>query len=237
MDMYENDEVYEEYKNNPTAGKMIKKFFKWIAILIIVLVYAVIFVRLYFRGVPSEFKGFTWTDEAVAAFTADPENFKITQLNLSNAMDSDGLYEISNAFICPSTKEVQVTVQYNSRSTINTLMQLYSLSERPTGEVFVYLLRDSDGNVYTEYKFTAKSRPMNEFRRIVFTGVEFDPELQYDLEVYYGGDVSGESLIAKYFTLYDKERENLTETPEKAGKTELVFSDRPAYVNKLSEEE
>ena len=236
MDMYDDDEVYEEDEGKLSVGKIIKKCFKWIAILIIVLVYAVIFVRLYFRGVPGDFKGFTWTDGAVAAFASDPENFEIIDIGLTEAIDDDGLYEISNAYICPSAGEVQLTVQYNSRSTINTLMQLYSLTERPTGEVFVYILRGDDGSVYTDYQFSAKSRPMNEFRRIIFTGVEFDPEVQYDVEVYYGGDVSEESLISRFFTLYDNEKDNLITKPDKAGSTKLSFSSQPAYINKLNEE-
>ena len=236
MDMYDNDEVYDENEGKLTVGKVIKKCFKWIAILLIVLVYAVIFIRLYFRGVPGDFKGFTWTDSAVSAFTSDPENFEIIELGLTDAIDSDGFYEISNAYICPTANEVQLTVQYNSRSTINTLMQLYSLSERPGGEVFVYLLRGDDGSVYTEYQFSAKSRPMNEFRRVIFTGVEFDPDVQYDVEVYYGGDVSDESLISKYFTIYSPDNENLITNPTKSGKTKLTFSARPAYVNKLVED-
>jgi hypothetical protein len=83
-------------------------------------------------------------------------------------------------------------------------MEEYALTERPSGETFVFILSDDAGNVYTKYRFDAKSRPLYEFRRLVFEGVKLDAASVLYLDVFYGEDVSESSKMRETFSVFDK---------------------------------
>ena len=89
----------------------------------------------------------------------------------------------------------------------------------PTGEVFVFRLRDGDGNIYTEYRYSAAKKPLNEFRKVVFDNVKVPGEggILY-LEVYYGDDVRDLAPMNVTLTVYDADRytEKVNVSPKKA---------------------
>lgn len=142
-----------------------------------------------------------------------------------------------------SSGEVQFTVRYNNRSTINRLMRLQSLAERPEGEVFVYILSDTNGKVYTEYTVAKGNKPMYDFRRVVFPDVDFTGVKAFYLEVFYIGDVrrpiiyengKREENMYASFVIYDKSYPKSKIKAAKVGKTDLIFNERPEYVSKFN---
>ena len=238
MDYYE----YEENKKRFTPKKIILFIFRLIAFIIIAGTFVLIIGRIQLMKVPGSMKGLTWTDSIVEAF--DNGELSVELHTPAESYDNGvkingkyikGRYNISEVALSRSTDEVQFTFRYNSRSTINTLMELYGLTERPSGEVFVFKLRDNNGNAYSDYSFAAASRPLYEFRRVIFGGVDLANVEKLYLDVYYGEDVASDGLMNHTFTLYDSEKENLIPEYKKADKTKLSFMEAPAYMNEISD--
>ena len=235
MDYYE----WEESKKRFTPSKIIRFIFKLIAMLIIVSTFVLLLGRMTLMRIPKAFTGVTAT-EGILATVEDGTFDAVLQEPLEpfndDGNDDRGWYHISNVALSKSAHEVQLTVRYNSRSTINTLMEKYALSEHPLGEVFVYILSDDKGNVYTDYLFSAKSRPLYEFRRVVFTGVDLtDVETLY-LDVYFGEDVSGDGLMNASFVVYDSAYESeITEADALKGRN-VTFSKSPSYISQLEQD-
>ncbi len=267
MDYYE----WVESKKRFTLKKIIRFIFKTIAAVIIGGTFALLFGRMFLMGIPGAFKGFTWTDAALDAF--DNGSFAVELQDVYEPFANKGIYHVSNAALVrldytpskmPDTDfadtyadyayklkegaakesgEFQFTVRYNNRSTINRLMRIYSLTERPEGEAFVYILSDSNGKVYTEYTFAEGSKPMYEFRRVVFPDVDFTGVKAFYLEVFYIEDVRRpkpaekgkpkEETMYASFVVYDVAYSQGKTEVEKPGKTNLTFSERPAYVSKF----
>lgn len=257
MDYYE----YEESKKRFTPKKIIRFIFKLIAAIIIVGTFVLILGRSALMKVPKAYTGFTWTDTAVKAYESG--ELDVLLHTPYESYDDDGAFNISNVAVSRATGEVQLTVRYNSRSTINELMNRYALTERPSGEVFVYILSDDAGNTYTDYVFAAASRPLYEFRRVIFTGVDLSgiylteeeqayvkahaadetaelPEPETTtlyLDIYYGEDVSDDPLMSYSYVLYDYDYGSDMPEYTEVGETELNFNKAPVYVSKLSEVE
>lgn len=235
MDYYE----WEESKKRFTPAKIIKFIFKLIATLIIVATFALLIGRMVLMKIPRAFTGVSATEGIVATIeggTFDAVMQEPLEPFNDDGNDERGWYHLSNIALSDSAGEVQMTVRYNSRSTINTLMEKYALSERPRGEVFVYILSDDRGNVYTDYVFSAKSRPLYEFRRVIFTGVDLtDVEALY-LDVYYGEDVSEDGLMNASFVIYDSTYDVETPEADKLNGKNLTFQKVPSYVSGLEQD-
>ena len=255
MDYYE----YEESKKRFTLGKIIKFIFKFIAGVIIIGTFALIFGRSALMNIPKAYKGFTWTEAAVAA--QNDGKLDLLLHTPYESYDDDGAFHISDVCLSEATGEVQFTVRYNSRSTVNLLMERYGLAERPKGEVFVFVLTDNNQNTYTDYIFSAASNPLYEFRRVVFTDVELDgiyltdeeqkymdtlsstedaeipePETStFYLNIYYGEDVSNNTLMSYSYVVYDYRYGSLEKQYSESDKTKLSFADAPYYVSRLAD--
>ncbi len=207
MDYYE----WEESKKRFTPAKIIKFIFKAVAMLIIVGTFTLLLGRMTLMQIPNAFEGVSATDGILTSVengTFDALMQEPLEPYNNNGKDENGNYErgwyhVSNIAVSKAAGEVQLTVRYNSRSTVNTLMEKYSLTERPTGEVFVYALSDDKGNVYTDYVFASKSRPLYEFRRVIFTGVDLAEVKRLNLDVYYAKDVSEDGLMNAQFEIYN----------------------------------
>lgn len=269
MDYYE----YEESKKRFTFSKIIKFIFKFIAGVIICGTFALLLGRMFLMEIPKPFKGVTWTSTAAELFSEgklqcvtqgvlEPYAAKGIYHVSNTALvyptpEADKIPRVAEYFTENYSEarfsylndtpevigEVQFTVRYNSRSTINRLMRLYSLTERPNGEAFVYILYDNNGNKYTEYIFAEGQKPLYEFRRIVFPGVDLSNVKNLYLDVYYIGDVRKPTMTesAAHKTMYANfmiyTRDYPTESVEfkKAGKPPLTFTEKPAYTS-MSEE-
>ena len=223
MDFYE----WEAMKNRSPLSKFIHYLIKAVVALIIIGTFAMIFGRIQLMKLPKSFKGITLTDAIQTSI--DSENFDAVSHEPYTNYDEEGWYNVSNVAMSESAGEVQLTVRYNSRSTINTLMQKYELTERPAGEVFIYILADNKGNTYTNYTFAASSRPLYEFRRVIFTGVDLTDIDKLYLRVYYIGDVSGEGLMNASFEIYNSEYPSDAFSPKEVKPTKLTFSTAPEY--------
>ena len=179
MDFYE----WEALKNRSPISKFIYYFIKAIIAVIIIGTFVMIFGRIQLMKLPKAFRDITLTSGIQT--TVDNGTFDSISHEPYANYNEEGWYNISNVAISESAGEVQMTVRYNSRSTINTLMEKYELTERPEGEVFVYVLADDKGNTYRDYTFAATSRPLYEFRRVIFTGVDLTDVDKLYLRVYY----------------------------------------------------
>ncbi len=256
MDYYE----YEESLKRFSPKRIIGFVFKLIAGLIIVGTFALILGRSALMKVPKAYTGLTWTEAAVEAYEAG--ELDVLLHTPYESYDEDGSFHVSDVALSKATGEVQLTVRYNSRSTINELMNRYALTDRPGGEVFVYILSDDEGNTYTDYVFAAASRPLYEFRRVIFQGVDLggiyltpeeqeyaklhaadetaqipEPETKtLYLDIYYGEDVSDDPLMSYSFVLYDYDYGSEVPEYEKADGTTLEFQKAPYYVSNLSED-
>lgn len=236
MDYYE----YEESKKRFTPKKIIGFIFKLISFVIIAGTFALILGRITLMKIPKAFSGLTFTESVYEAYSEgrlEAELFTPTDsfddgVKINGKLVK-GRYHISNVALSHTTNEVQFTFRYNSRSTINALMTLYELTERPSGEVFVFTLTDNNGVTYKDYVFAAKSRPLYEFRRIIFEGVDLTDVTTLYLNVYYGDDVSGTGLMNHTFVMYEEDSGSEYPIYEKAKKTSLVFSKAPVYMSKL----
>ena len=232
MDYYE----WEESKKRFTLAKIIKFIFKTIATLIIVGTFAMLIGRMVLMRIPGDFTGVTATQgilETIEKHRFDAVMQEPLEPFNDNGNDGKGWYHLSNIAVSKFAGEVQMTVRYNSRSTINTLMEKYALTERPEGEVFVYILSDDKGNVYTDYVFSAKSRPLYEFRRVVFTDLNlWGVDVLY-LDVYFGEDVSEDGLMSASFVIYEADRGAASLDEDEIKGDSLIFRDAPAYISKL----
>ena len=230
MDMYTDTFESDTPKKRSLPAKIILGTLKALWILFIISIFVLIFIRLNLLKTPKNFQSFAWTDEAVAEYN---ENGSLTVgfQEPYTEYDDEGYYHISDVSFAESLGEIQLTVRYNNRSTINTLMSKYHLTDRPNGETFVYILTDDNGNEYTSYRFSADSKPLSEFRRIVFDGVDFSSTENLYLHVYYGEDVNDDSDMYAVFTVYETDRwiEEKQLTPE-----DMTFklNNNPAYINK-----
>lgn len=231
MDMYSDPFESETPKERSLPAKIIIGTLKTLGILLIASIFLVIFVRLSLWKTPKEFRDFAFTEEAKTELSASG-SLTVGYQEPYTEFDENGYYHISDVSFARDLGEIQLTVRYNSRSTINTLMEEYGLTERPTGETFVYILEDDNGNKYTSYRFAAASKPLSEFRRVVFDGVDFSSTENLYLHVYYGEDVIDTSKLYAVFTVYETDRW-INET-EFTAYEDMTFDlkDNPAYINK-----
>ena len=234
MDMYTDPFDSDTPKERSLPAKIILGILKTIGILIIVAIFAIIFIRLQLWKTPKEFRSFAWTDEAKAALS---ENGSLTvgYQEPYTEFDENGYYHISDVSFARDLGEIQLTVRYNSRSTINTLIEEYHLTERPSGETFIYILTDDDGNTYTSYRFAAKEKPLSEFRRVIFDGVDFETTENLYLHVYYGEDVYDKSALYAVFTVYETDRWIDEKTFSESSDMTFSLANNPAYINKNKE--
>ena len=207
MDYYE----WEEAQKRFTPTKIIKFIFKTLSTLIIVATFVLLLGRMTLMKIPKAFTLVTLTDGISATIengTFDAVMQEPVEPYNDNGKDENGKlqrgwYHISNVAISESASEVQLTFRYNSRSTVSTLMEKYALTERPSGELFILILSDNNGNVYTDYTFSAKSRPLYEFRRVIFTDIDLSEIEALYLDVYWVGDISENGRMNASFTVYD----------------------------------
>lgn len=217
-------------KEEPLSlGRTIGIIFKISAILLIVAVYAVIMLRIRFMKVPGNMSDVTFTKEVMASLNGEKNEGDIMLQNPSESYDVKGLYNVSEVAVCKSAKQVQFTLRYNSKSTIEALENSYSFTDIADGELFVCKLKDSNGNIYTKYKYASAEKPLSVFRRIIFDGVEITDDLSFYVEIYYIGDINEKSPMAAEFILFDKDCDSYIPPLTKTSPTDLVFIESPEF--------
>ncbi len=207
---------------------------KTLGVCFIISIFVMIFIRSGFMKTPKQFAEFAWTDNARAAYE-ELGSLEVGLQDPYSEYDEDGLFHVSDVAFAKEAGEIQLTARYNSRSTVETLMTAYGLTERPEGEVFVYILRDDKGNEYTKYTVAADAKPTAEFRRVIFDGVDFTDIDELYLSVYYGEDVTTDAPMNVEFVVYESDR-YIEPTFPKPEELDFTLYANPAYINNLDEE-
>ena len=210
----------------------IKKIIKYLFILLIIAVYALILGRILLSKPTGVMKSYVYTQTSVEQINASPDNLELLTQQITKKIDDNGYYHISDFVYVPRIGELQFTLRYNN-STVDALKTFYPDFVR-AGETFVCTLSDKNGNVYDEYKFISSSNIIYNFRRIVFEGVDFDNAGTLYLNIYYVSDISESSPMHVSFLLYDDEKTS-TQSKIKADKTNPKvnsFNNSPAFTHK-----
>ncbi len=203
-----NNDYYSDGDMKPKSK--IGKIFRWIGILLILLVYLLLMFRIFIKGDPKSAKQFLWTSDTVAAYERDPSSFNVYTQKIQsfsyptgekdkngvdmyetrtyNDITSGGSFMISNLIYVESAKELQITVRFN-RSSVEKVQKLYNLSEKPTGEIYFFAL-DDGSDYYTDYSYVATKRFTYEYRRLVFSNVDLANTETLNLNIYYIDDVT-----------------------------------------------
>ncbi len=194
-----------------TIGYILGKTIKYLFWGIIILGNVFLLWRVFSSGDTKIAKSFIWKEETIALYNQDPDSFKAYRHEYEYNFTDGGTFSVSNLYFVPSAEQFQFTVRYNN-STLKKLMQEYNLTEKPSGETFVYRLVDNRGNEYTEYEFLTDSKNVYNYRRVVFDGITMPDENSEEkvletltLNIYYAKDVL---LSEPYATLeiYNKDR-------------------------------
>ena len=207
------DSIYATKKL--TFGKIFKKTFVFLLKLLAVLVFALLFWRIFLTGETEFSKTFFWNETAVNEYTENKDNFSVFYYKRKDNLSNDGKFSASNVYYAPSIGQFQITIRYNN-STLEALAREYSLEKIPSGEVFVYTLSDNLGNTYTEYTTASDKKNMYNYRKVIFDGIDMNAtktetkdgktsELKFEelyINVYYAEDVDLSKPYSK-MTVYD----------------------------------
>ena len=205
-----------------TVGKILK----YIVYLLIFSVYLLLIGRIILSRPSGDMKKFIITDTG-----CDYENAQVLTQELGKSIDKNGYFHISNLSYIKNTKELQITVRYNN-STIDKLEEMYGeVSDK--GEIFVFTITDSEGNVYDEYRYEDKSNLIYNFRRLVFDNIDFGTASSLRLNVYYINDATSTSPIYTDFLIYDKDVEEYASDIKFSASNSLKPSPTFLYVQRL----
>ena len=187
----------DENEDRLTLGKIVK----YIAIGLIVLLFAVLFWRMSSQNkLYNEY--FVWTDEAIAAYeekksltvwvqkmasyhvtTEYDENYNALQSidftyypysdpNINiKSEDFEGCFMVGLPMYIEETQQFIITFRIN-RTAKSHLKEHYSLDYEPTGDVYRFSLSDG-ATTYTDYEYVTFSENSYFYYRLVFSGVAY----------------------------------------------------------------
>lgn len=202
-----SNDYYSDGEQKPKSP--VGKIIKWVGLALVVLVYGLIFFRIFIKENPSDAGAFIWTKDTVAAYQKDSAGFSvksqkiqsynkvlgkddngapIAQRVIYNDITSDGCFKISDLIYVPASGELQVTLRFN-REALKKLKERYALSEDPTGEIFFFALEGVGEDYITDYSYTVSKRFTYEYRRLVFRNVDLSSADLVYLNIYYIEDV------------------------------------------------
>lgn len=107
--------------------------------------------------------------------------------SVKNADEGD--IKISNAYFMPQAGQLEVTFRFNN-DVINNLHRAYPMAAAEDGEKFVFVISDNHDNKYTEYCYKEGSRANYNYRRLLFSGIDFKNVSTLYLDIYYINDVT-----------------------------------------------
>ena len=178
---------YDYYPEEPEKKKGfgIGKLVKYIIIAVIVLVYALLFFRIFISNDTGLAKDFVWTADSVAAYdengtlsvykqelkgyTLRDESGNVIESVTFDKLSEDGLFAVSNFMYVEETSEVIITVRYNDECE-RLYSEKYSL-DPSKGELFVFEL-SGGARTYSDYTYLTDERFVYHYRRLVFKDVE-----------------------------------------------------------------
>lgn len=187
----------DDYENRLTLGKILK----YIAIGLIVLLFAVLLFRISAQKETYD-DVFVWTDEAIAAYeekgaltvwiqkmasyrvnTEYDENYnaletlEFTYYPYSDpnknvkSEDFEGSFMVGLPMYIEETEQLIITFRVN-RTAKEHLKSHYSLDYEPTGDVYRFSLSDG-ATTYTDYDYITISKNSYYYYRLVFNGVDY----------------------------------------------------------------
>ena len=171
-----NEFEHEDDNWRPEKTKARRILERSLSIGFVVLVFAVIgfmSVRLLLSKPPKSMKEMLWTENAVAAYAAAPDSFKVTYYPSTDSFSENNMYSINQITYTEGIGQLQATVRYNER-TLKYLMEDKGLDALPEGEIFVFKLRDNFGKVYTDYSYTVDQKSGYGYRHVIFDGVDME---------------------------------------------------------------
>ena len=219
----------EQWQNKSTLQKIfsfrtLKLIVKAICVLLIAGIYAILAYRLITGlGVPKKATSILWTDEATAAYEASNGALVIYTQEQDDTIGKDGRFSVYSVKLIPEIDEVQLTVRYN-RSTVKALREQTESAytdeaDRSAAlaliddEPFVYLLRDNENNVYTDYTEYTYTEGLYTYVTLAFDGVKlfdtaiaspdglFAPDAEYS-GLIYKGQSKGETVPSDISYIY-----------------------------------
>ncbi len=202
MERFENGQKTKRSPMRFIKKLTVGKVLKFIAVLLIITVYVLLFGRMILARNFGIMDRYIWTEKALDAYNSTHTEFDIMSQQLDESMDKNGYYHISNFVYTPQNNELQITVRYNN-STLDVLNFNYPHRVNE-GEDFVFTLKDSNGKIYDSYSYAATSNIIYNFRRLVFENVDLTQADTLHLNVYYRGDIHDNAPMSACFKLYDK---------------------------------
>ena len=212
-------------ENKLTVGKIIK----YIAIGLIVLLFAVLIYRMSSQNKMYD-DYFLWTDEALAVYqekneltvwvqqmasyrvnTQYDENYNATETieftyypysdpNTNiKSEDFEGCFMVGLPMYIEETKQFIITFRVNRTAKLH-LKEHYSLDYEPTGDVYRFSLSDG-ATTYTDYDYVTFSENSYFYYRLVFNGVDYRNVTGYK-------DIDITSIIDLDLSVYFKNKYN-----------------------------
>lgn len=102
--------------------------------------------------------------------------------------EDEGALKISNAYFMPQSGQLEVTFRFNN-NVISNLYDSYPMAAGDDGELFVYVISDNYNNRYTNYCYTEGKRANYNYRRLLFSDIDFKDVSTLYLDIYYINDV------------------------------------------------
>lgn len=273
MDEYiYGEDAYDPDEGKVTGGKVLKKIVKYTFWATIIFVNAIILWRIFSSGDPAFAKDYLWNTEAEKAYNNSPETFELHYVERDgnmvyrlmqdkfNGRKSESAFKTSHVYYEPSTGQIQFTVRYN-RSMLKEVALDYGLEETPKGEPFVFVLYDSNGNYYYDYKYASERKNLYYYKKVIFSGIDTEfmsyieekmnepvdtsietdengevirretPEYALTLAIFYESDVDLSHPYA-VMTVYSNKYRYTSITPEKPHDVNEGLRDKIQYIVK-----
>lgn len=210
-DYYPEDEEEVYDKKRFSFGKLLKI----IGSALIILVYALVFFRIWISNDTSLAKSFVWTEanleayeeggglsvysQKLGAYTLRDEEGSVTDTVRYEELSPDGLFKVSNFMYVKETGEVIITLRYNDTCE-KLYCEEYSL-DPDDGEIFVFSITGG-GKTYSDYTFITDERFTYHYRRLVFSDVDITNVSTLTLNGYCIGKPELESPVCE-MVIYD----------------------------------
>lgn len=184
----ENYYDIEEPKKGFTVGKL----FKWIAITVIILIYAILIVRCtIFKDDVKITSKVLVNENTVSAYNNNPDEFAVAQYGMNSpwvAVAEGRLIQFDNLYYIDASKQLQFTVKYNKDIAPDL---------NADGIPFRFRLVDNYDNTNEDYFFEQDDKFIYNYIRICFDNVELIDYLQEP-------DENGKPKRLKYVLYIDK---------------------------------
>ena len=191
-----------------------KKVFKFIKIgiyLIALGAFIILIIGAFNVNPPKEYCELLWNDKLISVYENDPESFRVYYLSEyeKNYSSEDGKFSFCKVRCIEAAQQWQITVICND-STVRDLGEKIGSKLSSDKENFTFVLKDQDGNIYSEYDYIYTHEKRHGFRRLVFDGIPRNSVSKLSLCIYYTGDIQNGSLPAKPFVTLSVFNSDLT---------------------------